>query len=395
MAKILIVDDEPSIRLTFRAFLEDDGHEVRVAEGVDDALTALEQEPADAVVTDIILERSSGIELLKIIQERWPETKVLLITGEPNVTTAANAVRLGAFDYLSKPLDGRMIRKSIVAALRMQDVERENAELRERLADSGAVADASSPLPAPTALDRLPALLVTARHTQDGWRLDTPPLGNLAAESTSGSAATWEETVTALIDPPHRNGFEKALILAAEAGGAIHWEGRGAVDAEGEHRRLCATGFVEGPENNLRADVLLMDVTDSRRHHAQRLIDQRMRAVATMAKGVARQVGAPLRYLSGHLELLAEMATEADHPEGPEALRELIGEAAQSLEAAIEAADRLAPFSPSDKATAVPVDVHPALDAAIAMVEPELHSKARLVRIFRDAPPILADPARL
>ncbi|MCB1155486.1 response regulator, partial [bacterium] len=310
MAKILIVDDEPSIRLTFRAFLEDDGHHVRAAESVEDAVAQLEAEAVDAVVSDILLERSSGIELLKIVQDRWPDTKVLLITGEPNVTTAANAVRLGAFDYLSKPLDGPTIRKSVVAALRMQELERENAELRARLADRRSASQASET----ESIRHLPALLIRARRNRHGWRLAQPPQGQLGAEIGREADATWETCVAALVDPTHREAFEEALAGPTDDNGLVHWEGRAVAEADGEPRWLCVTAHCTDTGNEREIEAIAVDVTHPHRRHARLTVQHRMRAVATLARGVSRQVGAPLRYLSGHLELLADMASEAQHP---------------------------------------------------------------------------------
>ncbi|MBE0635000.1 response regulator, partial [Candidatus Bipolaricaulota bacterium] len=100
MARILIVDDEKSIRMTLAEFIREDGHEVFTASDAMQALELLvEKEPA-VVVTDIILPRMTGVALLKRISDISPDTQVLMITGEPTAETAAEAVRLGAFDYL-------------------------------------------------------------------------------------------------------------------------------------------------------------------------------------------------------------------------------------------------------------------------------------------------------
>jgi len=101
MAKVLIVDDERSIRATLAEFVREDGHEVRTAETAMEALQLIQADPPDVVVTDVILPRMSGVELLGRIHERFPDVQVIMITGEPTVETAAEAVRRGAFDYLA------------------------------------------------------------------------------------------------------------------------------------------------------------------------------------------------------------------------------------------------------------------------------------------------------
>jgi DNA-binding NtrC family response regulator len=102
--RILVVDDEESIRYTFRNFLEEDGHETITAATYEEALGFLREIDFDLVYVDIILEGKSGIDLLKDAQEHTRNTDFIIITGAPSVETAANSVRLGALDYVVKPI---------------------------------------------------------------------------------------------------------------------------------------------------------------------------------------------------------------------------------------------------------------------------------------------------
>lgn len=104
MARILIVEDEAVLQLTFCEFLSQKGHEVSSAADYTEALAHLDETEFDLVVTDIILAGKTGVDLLRTIRERELQCPVVMITGEPNVETAAEAVRLGAFDYLAKPV---------------------------------------------------------------------------------------------------------------------------------------------------------------------------------------------------------------------------------------------------------------------------------------------------
>jgi PAS domain S-box-containing protein/putative nucleotidyltransferase with HDIG domain len=140
MAKVLIVDDEKSIRATLAEFVREDGHEVRTAESAVEALRLAEVDPPDVVVTDIILPRMSGVELLGRIHERFPDIQVIMITGEPTVETAADAVRLGAFDYLAKPISSDAVRSTVARSARVKELvddrrrlEIENLRYREHL----------------------------------------------------------------------------------------------------------------------------------------------------------------------------------------------------------------------------------------------------------------------
>ena len=96
MASVLVVDDERSIRATLAEFLREDGHVVRTAETALEAIEHIEADAPDVLVTDIVLPRMSGVELLSRVHQRHPQIQVIMITGEPTVATAVEAVRQGA-----------------------------------------------------------------------------------------------------------------------------------------------------------------------------------------------------------------------------------------------------------------------------------------------------------
>ena len=102
--RILVVDDEESIRFTFDAFLSDAGYRVDTAPSLQEALVLAGGTAYDTVFIDILLGRESGMELLRFVRERDPNCPVVMVTGAPDIATAAEAVRLGAFDYLTKPV---------------------------------------------------------------------------------------------------------------------------------------------------------------------------------------------------------------------------------------------------------------------------------------------------
>ena len=103
-SRILVVDDEESIRFTFRNFLEEEGHQTITAETYEEAMKYLRETEFDLVYVDIILEGKSGIDLLRDSKEHARDTEFIIITGAPSVETAANSVRLGALDYIVKPI---------------------------------------------------------------------------------------------------------------------------------------------------------------------------------------------------------------------------------------------------------------------------------------------------
>ena len=114
--KVLIVDDEESIRFTFQNFLEEAGYATAAARDHDEALGLMAMEDFDLVFIDIILEGKTGIDLLKNIKAGNSACEVIIITGAPALETASEALRLGALDYIVKPVrQGTLLRASAMA----------------------------------------------------------------------------------------------------------------------------------------------------------------------------------------------------------------------------------------------------------------------------------------
>ncbi len=103
-SKILVVDDEENIRFAFEMILAEQGYEIKTARDFDSALKIISDTEPDLIVTDIILGGHTGIDLLHEIKNRDLLCPVIMITGEPNLETSTEAVRLGAFEYIAKPI---------------------------------------------------------------------------------------------------------------------------------------------------------------------------------------------------------------------------------------------------------------------------------------------------
>jgi DNA-binding NtrC family response regulator len=131
LSDILVVDDERSIRITVKAFLEADGHRVEIAEEAESAIAILRNNAMDVVLTDIILPRVSGVELLRRIRDISPHTQVIMMTGEPTLETASESLRFGAVDYLQKPVSKNEILRVVRNALRVKHLIDEKLRLEE------------------------------------------------------------------------------------------------------------------------------------------------------------------------------------------------------------------------------------------------------------------------
>ena len=129
-SRILIVDDEASIRLTFEMFLAREGYgPIVTASTLQEALQAIEKQSFDLVISDIVLEGERGTDLLCKIRESGIKCPVVMVTGFPNLDTAAEAVRYGAFDYVSKPVNKETLLKFVRQALNHWQLENEKKQL--------------------------------------------------------------------------------------------------------------------------------------------------------------------------------------------------------------------------------------------------------------------------
>jgi DNA-binding NtrC family response regulator len=115
--KILVVDDEVTAGKSMEKILARQGFAVDLALSADDGLGKIEKELFELVLLDIMMPQVSGIELLGIIKEKWPNLKVMMVTGYPSIETAVEATRLGALDYISKPFTPGELREKVDQAL--------------------------------------------------------------------------------------------------------------------------------------------------------------------------------------------------------------------------------------------------------------------------------------
>ena len=130
---LLIVDDEASMRLTLGMLLRGEGWTVREAAGVVSAVALLEQEPFDVVITDLRMDDAGGIDVLKTAKRVSPETEVVILTAFGSLGSAVEAVKLGAFDYLSKPFEPDELVVVVRKALERRALLREVDQLRAAL----------------------------------------------------------------------------------------------------------------------------------------------------------------------------------------------------------------------------------------------------------------------
>lgn len=133
MGRILVIDDEVKITRLLQIQLEEEGHRVKTATTGEEALREMGKEEFDVVITDLKMPDVDGLTILEKTKENYPSTQVILITAYATVETAVKAMKKGAFDYITKPLNLEEVGEIVNKALRIKRLETENLLLREEL----------------------------------------------------------------------------------------------------------------------------------------------------------------------------------------------------------------------------------------------------------------------
>jgi two-component system, NtrC family, nitrogen regulation response regulator NtrX len=132
-ASILIVDDEEAIRTSLRSILEDEGYDVAVASNGKEALRVYTTDPPDLMMLDIWMPEMDGLETLRRVKEFVPTAPVMMMSGHGSIETAVKAIKLGAYDYIEKPLSLENVTLRVKHALDQYRLEQENRSLKTKV----------------------------------------------------------------------------------------------------------------------------------------------------------------------------------------------------------------------------------------------------------------------
>ncbi len=132
-AHLLLVDDDPNTLASLSRAFRMAGHEASVCDNASRAAELLRTESFDLILSDVVMPGKSGLELLEDLKKAGVKTPIILISGQANIEMAVKATKLGALDFLEKPLSADKLLVTVENALRMSRLEEENRELRYRL----------------------------------------------------------------------------------------------------------------------------------------------------------------------------------------------------------------------------------------------------------------------
>jgi two-component system nitrogen regulation response regulator NtrX len=133
MPSILIIDDEQGIRTVLKDVLEDEGYDVILAEDGYQGLSKLQAFPVDLVILDVWLPNMGGIDVLKKLKAEYSDIEVIIISGHANIDLAVKAVKIGAFDFLEKPLSLERVITVVRNALALENLRKENRSLKNSI----------------------------------------------------------------------------------------------------------------------------------------------------------------------------------------------------------------------------------------------------------------------
>ncbi len=132
---ILIVEDDPTVGESLRLLLKKKGHDILLASNGKEALQLFRHKVVDLVITDVVMPKMDGIELLEAVKGLRPETEVIVISAQGTIEKAVQAMKWGAFDFIEKPINPRIISLLVERALEKQTLILQNQNLRSRLED--------------------------------------------------------------------------------------------------------------------------------------------------------------------------------------------------------------------------------------------------------------------
>ena len=289
--RVLIVDDEPNIRRGLAEALDGQGYEIELASSGETALAQLESTPFDLVLVDLVMGEMDGIEVLMEVNRQWPRTEVVIITAHGTIETAVRALKEGAYDYLTKPINVKRFRTYVHNILRSQELEEENRRLKERLRTEQEYSQI---------VGRSDKLLTTLEMIDQLAPTDVTIL-------IEGESGTGKELVAQAIHQKSGRGHQSFIsvncgalpreLIGSELFGHEKGAFTGAVNQKQGRFELAHLGTLfldEIAEMDLDAQVTLLRIMEEgrfRRLGGTREIEVNVRVVAATNKSLQEQVG--------------------------------------------------------------------------------------------------------
>lgn len=387
MGKILVVDDEESIRITLSEFLRKDKHDVQVAEDADKAIELLGQEDFEVVVSDIILPRTTGVDLLKAIRKISPYTQVVMMTGKPTVDTASESLRAGAFDYLYKPIRRDSILKTVRNALKIKTLEDQNRKHQEEL-EHLVEKRTKSLLESENRYRRL------VHHSPDG-----------IAIQREGKVIFANHSMKKILEKVSYDLFEKTISdrTASDLPQDIR-PGSGDDVKNGDNLTRFEKMFTGKDEDIIHLDIATLpmtlegkpalqvtarDITNQKFLEESLRQSQKMEAIGTLAGGIAHDFNNILFSIIGYTELSLDETKEGS------LLHDNLLEVLEAGKRAKNLVQQILTFSRQTKHKLRPVQMDRIVKETLALLRASLPTSVKIHKNIKSEAMVLSDPTQI
>lgn len=398
-SKILTIDDEAYIRNSIRTYLEDYGFQVVEAETGKAGIDVFEREKPDLVLLDLRMPEMDGLQVLEILRKRSPETPLIVASGTGNITAVVEALHLGAWDYILKPVqDMSVLYHSVTKCLKESRLQKENKEYQDRLEDL--VRERTRKLEA-SEQEYKAVFECTGTATAILEHDQTISMVNSRFEELSGlprqqiiGRKKWTDFVAPADLEKMRRYHEQRRRKENHSSPPEQYEFMFVRSSGEECYILVDVGVIPGSDRSVAS---LLDITNRKKAEQrgkslekQLRKSQKMEAIGTLAGGIAHDLNNILSPVLGY----ADMIMRASDPGGTTFAR-----SEKIQKAALRAADlvsQILSFSRRTEEEKRAVKIHPVVNEVIRLLRGTIPSTIRIIdRIDRNCGPVEADPTQI
>ena len=397
--KILTIDDEPYIRQSIRTYLEDYGFIVFEAENGKKGLEVFEAQRPDLVLLDLRMPEMDGLQVLEILKERSPDTPLVVASGTGNITSVVEALRLGAWDYIFKPIeDMTVLHHSIQKCLRSSRLKRENRAYQEQL--EALVKERTMALKQSEQLYKTvfeysgtAAIIMEPDDTISMVNSRFAELAGMERREIEGKKK-WVEFVSPRDVEFVRNHIQARTHMNSENDISSQYEIQFIDKAGGIKHVYASLGMIPGTERKVAS---LLDVTEKKKAEQrwrglekQLRKSQKMEAIGTLAGGIAHDLNNILSPILGY----SDMIMRASEP-GNQAYQR----SEKIQKAALRVADLVSQVMSFNRGGAEAkrlIKLHPVAKEVVKLLRGSIPSTIRIVdKIDRNCPWVFADPTQI
>ncbi|MEM6708122.1 MAG: response regulator [Pseudomonadota bacterium] len=392
--RVRVIDDDKAHADSIVAICEAQGYEAAASYGGAAGIEALQDSPPDVLILDLNMPGIDGIGVLRAIQALAIDTKTIVLTGTQDFHLVAQIIRLGAYDFLTKPTQPPQLLTAIGRATALKDLEEENL----RNAEAAQRANALREFLVNATEDFVYVLDENGRFSYINNKLST--VFNLSGRNLQG--APWE----ALFDGVRIDAELRHQIAERRTGNRATREFQfQATPAGGKtHTLLCTSrGLYRGKDARgdrftgtygVVRDITALHEAEEARLEMERSLQRigKMEAMGQLAGGIAHDFNNILAGILGYAELLQS----AHQRLSPELMEEYLGEVVQAGHRARDLIAQMQAFTRSNRSTAHAVDMVATINSVSRMLRAAIPSTITLITEFEDnLPCALADPVQL